>query len=220
MNIIKFIVIATLLSFAGLTQAATPPKPQVEYSADSVLETADVKMQGHVNYTPTRERREMVMGRGGEKIFMILRHDRKLVWTLMPSEKMYIEANINQTNSSASPDTSKYKMEHTVIGPETINGISTTKSKVVMTGPKGEKMDGYMWLSKENIMVKIDATASDKNKKHRFMTELSNLKIGKQDAKLFEIPADYEKLSMPGMPGQGGSGGAMNMKDMMKMMKE
>ena len=176
-------------------------------------------MQGHVNYTPTRERREMVMGRGGEKILMIMREDKKVAWTLMPADKMYIETNINQANSSTSPDASKYKMEHTVIGPDTINGISTTKSKVVMTGPKGEKMDGFMWLSKDNIMVKIDATASDKNKKTRFMTELSNLKIGKQDAKLFEIPAGYEKMSMPGMPGQGAGGGALNMKDMLKMMK-
>lgn len=219
MNKIIFIFIATLLAFAGIAQAATPPKPQVEYSADSVLETADAKMQGHVNYTPTRERREMVMGRGGEKIFMIMREDKKVAWTLMPADKMYIETNINQANSSTSPDASKYKMEHTVIGPDTINGISTTKSKIVMTGPKGEKMDGFMWLSKDNIMVKIDATASDKNKKTRFMTELSNLKIGKQDAKLFEIPAGYEKMSMPGMPGQGAGGGALNMKDMLKMMK-
>jgi hypothetical protein len=214
---IKCIFIATLLVFAGIAQASTPPKPQVEYSADSVLETANTKMQGHVNYTPTRERREMVMGRGGEKIFMIMRQDKKLAWTLMPSDKMYIETNINQANANASPDASKYKMEYTVIGPDTINGISTTKSKVVMTGPKGEKMDGFMWLSKENIMVKIDATASDKNT--RFMTELSNLKIGKQDAKLFEIPAGYEKMSVPGMPGQGAGGGAYNMKDMLKMMK-
>ena len=219
MNKVKFIFIATLLAFAGIAHAATPPKPQVEYSADSVLETADAKMQGHVNYTPARERREMVMGRGGEKIFMIMREDKKVAWTLMPADKMYIETNINQANSSTSPDASKYKMEHTVIGPDTINGISTTKSKVVMTGPKGEKMDGFMWLSKDNIMVKIDATASDKNKKTRFMTELSNLKIGKQDAKLFEIPAGYEKMSMPGMPGQGAGGGALNMKDMLKMMK-
>ena len=216
MNKIKFIFIATLLAFAGIAHAATPPKPQVEYSADSVLETADAKMQGHVNYTPTRERREMVMGRGGEKIFMIMREDKKVAWTLMPADKMYIETNINQASSNASPDASKYKMEHTVIGPDTINGISTTKNKVVMTGPKGEKMDGFMWLSKDNIMVKIDATASDKNKETRFMTELSNLKIGKQDAKLFEIPAGYEKMSMPG---QGAGGGALNMKGILKMMK-
>ena len=219
MNKIKYIFIATLLMLAGIAQAATPPKPQVEYSADSVLETADAKMQGHVNYTPTRERREMVMGRGGEKIFMIMREDKKVAWTLMPADKMYIETNINQAKSGTSPDASKYKMEHTEIGPETINGISTTKSKVVMTGPKGEKMEGFMWLSKENIMMKIDATASDKNNKTRFKTELSNLKIGKQDTKLFEIPAGYEKMSMPGMPGQGGGDGAFNMKDMMKMVK-
>jgi len=182
---------------AGAVQAASPSPPQVEYSADSVLETAEVSMKGHVNYTPTRERREMVMGSGGDKMIMITRHDKKVAWTLMPSEKMYMEASIAQAKSKE--DLSSYKIEQTVIGPETVNGVSTTKSKIIMTGPKGEKMGGFMWTTKDNIVVKMDAIAIDKKQKHRYKTELTNLKIGKQDPKLFEVPAGYQKMSIPGM---------------------
>jgi len=191
------LLMSAAMVIAGAVQAASPSPPQVEYSADSVLETAEVSMKGHVNYTPTRERREMVMGSGGDKMIMITRHDKKVAWTLMPSEKMYMEASIAQAKSKE--DLSSYKIEQTVIGPETVNGVSTTKSKIIMTGPKGEKMGGFMWTTKENIVVKMDAIAIDKKQKHRFKTELTNLKVGKQDPKLFEVPAGYQKMSIPGM---------------------
>jgi len=190
-------LMSVAMMIAGAVQAASSSPPQVEYSADSVLETAEVSMKGHVNYTPTRERREMSMGSGGDKMITIMRQDKKVSWTLMPSEKMYMEASIAQAKTSADP--SSYKVEQTVIGPETVNGVSTTKSKIIMTGPKGEKMGGFMWTTKDNIVVKMDAIAIDKKQKHRYKTELTNLKVGKQDPKLFEVPAGYEKMSIPGM---------------------
>ena len=193
----RMLLMAAAMAMAGAATAASQSPPQVEYSADSLIETAEVSMKGHVNYTPTRERREMIMGSGGDKMITIMRQDKKVSWTLMPSEKMYMEASIAQAKTSADP--SSYKVEQTVIGPETVNGVSTTKSKIIMTGPKGEKMGGFMWTTKENIVVKMDAIAIDKKQKHRYKTELTNLKVGKQDPKLFEIPAGYQKMSIPGM---------------------
>ncbi len=190
-------LIVAAMTMTGAAQAASPSPPQVEYSADSVLETAEISMKGRVHYTPTRERREMVMGSGGEKMLAITRHDKKVVWTLMPSEKMYMETNL--TKAKTKDDPSSYKIEQTVVGPDTVNGVSTTKSKIIMTGAKGEKMGGFMWTTKDNIVVKMDAIAIDKKQKHRFKTELTNLKVGKQDPKLFEVPAGYEKMSIPGM---------------------
>jgi len=186
------------LTMAGTAQAAKPAQPQVEYSADTSMETAEISMKGHVNYAPKRERREMVTD-GGDKMIMIMRFDKKMAWTLMPSEKMYMEMSLDQASSQAKDDTSKYKIEQTVVGPEMLNGINTTKSKIIMTGPKGEKMGGFMWTTKDNIVVKMDAIAIDKKEKMRFKTELTNLKIGKQDPALFEIPNGYTKMST-GMP--------------------
>jgi len=197
MNKTKMFLMTAAMAVAGATQAASPAPPQVEYSADSTMETAEVSMKGRVYYTPTRERREMVMGSGGDKMITIARHDKKVAWTLMPSEKMYMETGIAKAKSKDDP--SAYKIEQTTLGPEAVNGMSTTKSKIIMTGAKGEKMGGFMWTTKENIVVKMDAISVDKKQKHRFKSELTNLKVGKQDPKLFEVPAGYEKMSIPGM---------------------
>ena len=201
MKISRMVLMVAAMVIAGAAQAAKPTPPQVEYSADSTMETAEVSMNGHVNYSPTRERRDMVMD-GGDKMIMITRHDKKVAWTLMPSEKMYMEMSLDQASAQSKDDTSKYKIEQTVVGPETVNGVNTTKSKIIMTGPKGEKMGGFMWTTRENIVVKMDAIAIDKKDKLRFKTELTNLKVGKQDPALFEIPSGYTKMSM-GMPSLG-----------------
>lgn len=193
----KIFLIVAAITLAGAAQAASPAPPRAEYSADTMIETAEMSMKGRVHYTPTRERREMVMGSGGDKMITITRQDKKVTWTLMPAEKMYMET--KNTESKAKDDPSDYKIEQTVIGPDQVNGVSTTKSKIIMTGPKGEKMGGFMWTTKENILVKIDAIAIDKKQKHRYKTELTNLKVGKQDPKLFEVPAGYEKMGIPGM---------------------
>lgn len=196
MKITRLLLMAATMTMAGAAQAASPSS-QAEYSADTVIETVEVSMKGRVHSTPTRERREMVIGSGGDKIITITRQDKKVIWTLMPAEKMYMET--KNTESKAKDDLSGYKIEQTAVGPETVNGVSTTKSKIIMTGPKGEKMGGFMWTTKENIVVKIDAIAIDKKQKHRYKTELTNLKVGKQDPKLFEVPAGYEKMDIPGM---------------------
>jgi hypothetical protein len=195
MKKVRMYLMVAAIMMAGAAQAAKPTQPQVEYSADTTMETAEVSMKGHVNYAPTRERRDMVTD-GGDKMIMITRHDKKVAWTLMPAEKMYMEMNLDQASSQAKDDTSKYKIEQTVVGPDSLNGVNTTKSKIIMTGPKGEKMAGFMWTTKDNIVVKMDAIAIDKKDKHRFKTELTDLKIGKQDPALFEIPAGYSKMGM------------------------
>lgn len=197
----RILLMAAVMTMTGAAHAVSPSQPQVEYSADTLLETEEISIKGRVHYTPTRERREMVESGSGEKMITITRHDKKVVWTLMPADEMYLEMRPGKSKAGAKDDLSKYKIEQTVMGVETVNGVSATKNKIIMTGEKGEKMGGFMWVTKDKIMVKIDAIALDKKQKHRFKSELTNLKVGKQDPKLFEIPAGYEKMSMPGMPG-------------------
>lgn len=170
----------------------------VEYSADSYMETAEGVMEGTVHVAPGKERREFVQQ--GEKSVMILRHDKKVIWMLMPEDKMYME--MKMPEGGRKDDLSGYKIETTTIGPETVNGVETTKSKMIMTGPKGDKLGGFGWRTKEDIVVKLDAIAVSKKSKERFKIELDNLNIGRQNPALFEIPSDYEKMEM-GMGGPG-----------------
>jgi len=210
------------MAVAGMVSAEQGPK--VDYSADYSMETADTAMQGKVYYTPGKERREYTQD--GDKSIMIVRHDKNIVWMLMPEENAYMENPIPMAGSSG--DLSAFKMNMTTVGSETVNGVKTTKAKVIMIGANGVKMGGFIWTSKEGIAVKVDAIAVDKTSKERFKSELNNLQIGKQDPALFEIPAGYTKMGLGNMLGGGhGSkqpqdkkeGGGFGLKDALDMLK-
>jgi outer membrane lipoprotein-sorting protein len=192
------VLIAAFFSTSTAVHAVSQ-QPDVEYSADSYMETAQGVMKGPIYVAPGKERREYV--EGGEKMAMVIRHDKKVVWMLMPDDKMYMETKFPKEGRK--DDLGNYKIDQTTVGPDTVNGIKATKSKIIMTNLKtGEKMGGFWWATKEGIIVKTDVIAVDKNSKERIKSELKELKIGRQDPSLFEIPTDYTKMDM----GMGGIG--------------
>jgi hypothetical protein len=162
-------------------------------------------MKSHVYHTSGKERMEMG---GADGSVTIIRKDKKVMWQLMGD--MYMEMPLDQSNSS---DLSAMDVEQNAVGEETINGIKTTKSKVIATKKDGSKFGGFFWTTKEGITVKMDLLSKEGDKKMRMASELTNLKIEKQDPALFEIPAGYTKNDMGAMIGQGG---APNIQDMMK----
>lgn len=188
-------------AMTGAAMAAEPA--QVEYSADETMETAEFSTGGPVYVAAGKERRETVME--GMRQITIMRHDKKLLWTLMPQEQMYMEVKLDTKGASAAPgDLSDFTIEQTTVGEEEVNGIMTTKSKIMMTGKKGEKMGGFWWVSRDGVMVKMDVIGTDSGSKMRMKKELRNLKVGRQDPDLFEIPQGYQKMSMMNMLMGGG----------------
>ncbi|MBH0206930.1 MAG: hypothetical protein HP495_00015 [Nitrospira sp.] len=96
-------------------------------------------------------------------------------------------------------------VEQSEVGQETINGIKTMKSKIVAVKKDGSgKFGGFFWTTKEGITVKMDMLSKEGDRKMRMTSELTNLKIEKQDPALFEIPAGYTKNDMGAMMGMGG----------------
>ena len=201
----RWVMALAALGMSGTVMAWEPAN--VDYSADQTMETAEMTMAGPVYVSKDKERREMLIE--GTRQISIIRHDKKLMWTLMPEQRMYMEANLQASKDKT--DLSEYQIEQTAMGDEVLNGVKTTKSKIVMTGKDGAKMGGFWWMSKEGVLVKMDVIAVDKNSKARIKTELKNLKIAKQDPALFEIPEGYERMGMMNMlmkgaePGKSGT---------------
>jgi hypothetical protein len=176
-------------------------EPQVEYSADVVMETENNVMNYKVYYGLGGKQRQDMSYQGNQQI-MILRQDKKVSWMLMPEQKMYMETRLEQqTKGNQVRDMSDCEVDAKASGSESINGVTAEKSRISMSCPNKVGYEGYMWVTKEGIMVKMDATTTYDGKKSHFKTELKNLKIAKQDPSLFEIPAGYKKFSMPGFSG-------------------
>lgn len=202
------LVLAGLLNVSP-TMAGQPNRPQAEYSADSAMQTEEGTIQQHVSVTPTKERKETLTG-AGEGAVQIFRYDTKVMWTLMPSESMYMEYSLTGGQGQGN-DPSQWTYEDTVMGEETLNGVKVTKYKTIATSTDGKKYGGFSWRTKEGINLKQDLLYKEGNEKKRMLTELSNLKVGKQDPKLFEIPDGFTKFDMGAMMGMGGGMGRPGM---------
>jgi hypothetical protein len=186
-------------------------RPQAEYSADEMIQNEEGTIQQKVFVTPTKERKELLTG-AGDGAVQIYRYDTKVMWMLMPSEKMYMEHSMaGPRRQGQGTDTSQWTYEDTAMGEETLNGIRVTKYKTIATSTDGKKYGGFSWRTTEGINVKQDLLYKEGNDKKRMLTELSNLRIGRQDPALFEIPEGFTKLDMGGMMGGMMGGGRPGM---------
>ena len=147
------------------------------------------------------------MTQGGQRMVTIVRQDRKVIWVLMPEDRTYLEMPLGSSPDQG--DLSAWEVEMTAVGPEKVEGLETTKSKVIMKHPRGDKLGGFWWTTADGVAVKMDMLAVEGAARTRMKIELTNLQVGKQDPALFEIPAGYQAMAMPGMgamvPGAGGA---------------
>ena len=198
----RFALVSALciVAFATTAQGAGLPMPTVEYSADRVMETEAGTFEGKVYAAKDKERSETSM-RGMTSV-MILRRDKQLGYRLMPMQKMYQQMDFAKAQAQSGGQAAD-QVDITEVGTEAIEGQSTTKYKLIM---KDGSAGGFMWFTKEGIMVKMDSVVKNGRDKSRVTITLRNLKIGAQDASLFEVPTGYN--AMPAFAGFGGAGGA------------
>jgi hypothetical protein len=82
------------------------------------------------------------------------------------------------------------------IGQENIDGIATTQYLVENDSPEG-RATGSLWLSRDGIPMKCVGKFETRNGKLSTIDwQLHHVKIGRQDAALFEVPRDYTKLPL------------------------
>lgn len=191
-----------LASLAAPSFAAGPlPTPTVEYSADRVIESEVGTIEGKVYAAKDKERTETSMK--GMTSVMILRRDKQAGYMLMPAQKMYMQMDFAKAQQQSGGGQPADAVDITEVGSETIEGQATKKYKLIM---KDGSAGGFMWFTKDGIMVKMDAVVKSGRDKSRMTMTLKNIKVGSQDASLFEVPAGYN--AMPSFGGMGVPGGA------------
>jgi Domain of unknown function (DUF4412) len=186
----------------GAAAAEGPlPSPTVDYSADRTMETDQGTFTGKVVFAKDKERTETQMQ--GMSMITIQRRDKQVRWMLMPAQKMYMESSIGEARGQMREGPAEGSTISEV-GKETVEGFQTTKYKLLI---KDGSAGGFMWFTPEGIAVKMDLLQQEGKKKSRTTITLKNLKIGPQDAALFEVPDGFNKMPnmgkfMPGLPGR------------------
>lgn len=163
-----------LHAFAGnkLPMAEWPAAYSVE------METEAGGMKTAIKMFVDGEKQRTEMNAGGMEMISIMRKDQKKVYGLMPAQKMVTESPMPEIPAAEAPSGPEPVCEK--VGTTTIEGVNCTEFKVTA----GSNTTTW-FLNSDNLPVRMVAAGNT--------TTWKNLKIGAQDASLFEIPAGYSK---------------------------
>ena len=138
---------------------------------------------GRVYAAKGKERGEM--DAGGMTSVLILRTEEKKGWMLMPAQRMYQELDFAQARQKMG-GTPANDVKIAAVGSDTVEGHAATKYKLVM---KDGSAGGFMWITGEGIVIKMDMIQKSGRKNKRMTMTLKNLQIGPQNPSLFEVPS-------------------------------
>jgi hypothetical protein len=182
-----------LLVFAG----CGGPSATKDFSAEIVTKAGGRTQGGKIYMSGDKWR--MDVSAYGQKSTMIVRADKKVVYLLMPSQKMYMEQKYTEEHKRGMSDMTKAgpdagEVESQKVGAEKVSGIMCDKYKITYKAG-GRKTTVYQWVAKDYLFP-LKSAAADGS----WSTQFKDFKPGKQPASLFELPAGYKKFEMPKMP--------------------
>jgi outer membrane lipoprotein-sorting protein len=194
---------ANLATCVLLVLAVTPARAQQggqPFSADTAttMPRTGEKTTGKIYFSPPKIRTD-TSSKGHDSI-MIIDSSTKTSYVLMPQQHMYMETHA-QGGTAARPQQAppaSFDPQHPCpanitckkLGTETING--RVCEKIEITTKSGTTTT---WVD-QKLLYPIKTVAAS-----GYVTELSNIKEGKPDASLFEVPAGYKKMDMGTMGG-------------------
>jgi hypothetical protein len=179
----SFFILLFVLLFSGMASA-------FEFSADTITtHKGGVSTTGKIYYSTDRFRMDM---KAPNEMTMITRMDKKVVWNIMPKEKMYMELPFDLKNKPKVEEKMEGEIERKHVGNETIDG-HPTKKYLITYKHANQKEQMYQWLATD-IDFPVKSSAIDGS----WVQEFRNIKMGSQPKSLFELPAGYKKIQIPG----------------------
>ncbi len=157
----------------------------VDFSADMVSTTNEGTFKGKIYVSKDRVRMEVPQS------VTITRMDKKVLWILMPAEKMYMEQPFDPRNIVVATEKVPGEIERKLIGKESVNGKMTDKYSVV-SEVDGMKESVFQWIDPAS-KIPIKTMAQDGS----WTMEYQNMSMGSEPDSLFEIPAGYQKMKLP-----------------------
>jgi hypothetical protein len=163
------------------------------FSADQVTlaPNGNIENKGNMHVTSDKVRMEMSSPQGKDNMIVIMRRDLNLFWILNSGDKEYFERPLNEDEWKSMVEGATKSKTEKYLGTETINGFKCRKKAVEMVvevmGFKS-KSRSVVWIS-EKLDMPIRTRMEDGR-----VTELRNIKQGRQSGKLFEIPGGYKKI--------------------------
>jgi hypothetical protein len=176
------------LTLGASALAGTLGDPRIGFSAERVLVFDGKSYVGRMWNMPGEQRHEQDLP--SVKPVFILHADNTVADIVLPQLHTAVEFVLPSVLSILGTPGLLGKP----VGEDTVSGIATTRYAVDKDIPEGH-LAGSLWLSRDGIPMKCDGSfTGKKGKVSTVHWELRHVRIGAQDAALFEVPRGYSKL--------------------------
>lgn len=173
------------------------PAWAVELSADVVRRGRGQEQTSKVFIKGDKIRLEGIPAPGGGEGYNILRTDKKVIWLVQPERKTYIELPLGHLTDMSQQAVTGGKLPGEAtrreLGQEKIDGRPTTKYEVIYS-VAGQNYMIHQWLDRE-LKLPLKTAGTDGS----WSVEYRNLRLEPQPEARFELPADYQVISLPAL---------------------
>lgn len=153
----------------------------------------DVRMEDDLTRKPGRKPKviEALKKEGLERLVYILRPEKHVAYMLVPGKKVYTVTELPPAVDVNAPKAPK--VERKELGKETIEGHPCVKKRVTVTREEGDPVEYVTWDATDlgNLPIRFQCEGEETTE----LVVLKNIKLGKLDPSVFEVPATYKKLS-------------------------
>jgi hypothetical protein len=188
---LRLVVAAAALGLAlASARAAMLGDASVSYRALRTVTVDGRSYSGAVTSRPGHQRHEQDLF--GMHEFFLLDTKEAKAYLVLPSVQTYVEFPFPALMAELdAPDL----LQHPA-GEASVAGIATTRYRIDHTAQDGSKAEGYLWLSRAGILMKLDVavTRAHGGRPMAITMALSQVALGPVDPALFELPKGMVRL--------------------------
>jgi len=181
----------TSLLLVFLLLALPAPLTAAEFSAQMVLKNEGQVMPGKIFVKDDKMRQEFLDDKG--HTVTIVRRDKRVAWVILPREKAYLELPLGANLPGQFLQIPKDAVTQRRVCTEEMGGYEVERFEVTIRGGTGGVMRQTFWVAKK-LGLPIKTVCAER----QFSVEYKDIREGKQEDRLFEIPPGYKKVTGPG----------------------
>jgi hypothetical protein len=188
-RVLLSLLVVAILIFAAPARATGLLDAPLSFSATRTVMVNGKPYTGPMFHIPGHERHEQVL-LGMQEVFL-LDDTQQAGQVVLPALKTMIEFPFPPLLAALTDPA----MRRDAVGDEKVGDIAATKYRVAQTAPDGTRGEGFLWISRRGVLLKLDGTVTAPGG-HRttIAMALSDVKEAPQDAALFAPPPGLNKL--------------------------
>ena len=182
-------MLALFVPGAASAVAAVIGDASVPYSATRTVSIDGRDYLDKVFHVPGKEREDVNVG--GIPMDFILDLDRAHAAVILPALVSYVEIPLPPLLAQLD----RHRLDGKAVGEDQIDGVPATKYRLDYTASDGTRGNGFLWLSRDNILLRIEGKMARRHRRPtRISMTLSDLKLGPQDRGLFMVPKGLHRI--------------------------